>query len=201
MCLYLADSINKKSDLFVAEKEPALLRPPQRGERTVVVAMCWSVCWRVMVRVVMCICSWYIVDKDNAAGSVRQEAASRTEEGAAAAGAPQVEQEGFKWSLKTFRKFLSDREGAAAAAKAFRDIDDVVVKTIVAAEPELTHSLHTGAHCCCVVVSTCTFHDTTPAAANYRTNCFELFGFDIFIDKHLHPHLVEVSRIGSLRMP
>lgn len=55
------------------------------------------------------------------------------------------ETEGFKWSLKAFRKWLSQRESPEIMTRTFQAIDDVVVKTIIAAEPELTHSLHSGA--------------------------------------------------------
>ena len=55
-----------------------------------------------------------------------------------------TETEGFKWSLKAFRKWLEAREGVEISNKTFQAIDDVVVKTIIAAEPELSHSLHTG---------------------------------------------------------
>jgi len=55
----------------------------------------------------------------------------------------------------------------------WKAIDGIIMKTILAAEPELTHSVYTS--------------------TNYRTNCSELFGFDIFIDSHLKPHLIEVS--------
>ena len=52
-----------------------------------------------------------------------------------------------------------------------------------------------------VIIMTAVFHlsaeaEITPklhAIANYRTNCFELFGCDVILDKHLEPHLLEAS--------
>lgn len=52
--------------------------------------------------------------------------------------------EGFKWSLTAFRQWLSNREGSEKCTSVFQQIDDVIIKTILAAEPELTHSIYTG---------------------------------------------------------
>jgi hypothetical protein len=69
--------------------------------------------------------------------------AAAEESAAEAGGGDSGETEGFKWSLKAFRKWLSQRESPEIMTRTFQAIDDVVVKTIIAAEPELTHSLHT----------------------------------------------------------
>jgi hypothetical protein len=52
--------------------------------------------------------------------------------------------EGFKWSLTAFRQWLANREGQARCDEVWRAIDDVIIKTMIAAEPELTHSIYTG---------------------------------------------------------
>jgi tubulin polyglutamylase TTLL4 len=86
--------------------------------------------------------------------------------------------DGFKWTLKAFKTWLAERESPAIMEQTMDNVNSLIVKTILAAEPDLSHSLHT--------------------TANYRTNCFELFGFDVFLDRQLTPHLIEVNVSPSL---
>lgn len=51
--------------------------------------------------------------------------------------------EGFKWSLKAFREWLCNREGKEKCDRVWKQVDDIIIKTIIAAEPELTHSIYT----------------------------------------------------------
>ena len=88
------------------------------------------------------------------------------------------EREGFKWSLQAFKRWLAEQQSQAIMERTMVKIHDMIVKTIVAAEPDLSHSLH--------------------SSVNYRTNCFELFGFDVFLDSKLDPHLIEVNISPSL---
>jgi len=88
------------------------------------------------------------------------------------------ETEGFKWSLTAFKKWLARKEGDAKAEEAFQKVDDLLVKTMISAESTITPQLHTN--------------------ANYRSNCFELFGVDVLLDTKLQPHLIEVNISPSL---
>ena len=93
-------------------------------------------------------------------------------------GGGNVDQEAFKWSLGSFKQWLAQREGKAVVVETFRKINDLLVKTMIAAESEITPKLH--------------------ADANYRSNCYELFGCDVILDKNLNPSLLEVNVSPSL---
>ena len=86
--------------------------------------------------------------------------------------------EGFKWSLAAFRRWLSKKEGREVMEQTFDRIFDLCLKTMIAAEGEITPHLH--------------------SAAQYRSNCYELFGCDVILDSHLRPHLLEVNVSPSL---
>lgn len=86
--------------------------------------------------------------------------------------------EGAKWSLSAFRRYLATHESEDIMKRTMMRVHDVVLKTMIAAEAEITPRMH--------------------AAANFRTNCFELFGLDILLDRELRPHLVEVNISPSL---
>ena len=60
----------------------------------------------------------------------------------------------------------------------FKKIEDIVIKTIISAEPILNNA-------CEMFVP-------------YRHNCFELLGFDVLIDAKLEPWLLEVNLSPSL---
>lgn len=88
------------------------------------------------------------------------------------------EMEGFKWSLAAFRRWLAQREGREVMEQTFDRIFDLCLKAVIAAEGEITPHLH--------------------SSAQYRTNCFELFGCDVILDSDLRPHLLEVNVSPSL---
>ena len=88
------------------------------------------------------------------------------------------ETEGFKWSLPAFKRWMAKNVGPEVMKDTMIKINDLLVKTIIAAESTITPQLH--------------------SAANYRTNCFELFGCDVMLDSKLVPHLIEVNISPSL---
>ena len=68
--------------------------------------------------------------------------------------------------------------GRKTMEQTFDKIFDLCLKTMIAAESEITPHMH--------------------SIAQYRTNCFELFGCDVILDSHLNPHLLEVNVSPSL---
>ena len=76
----------------------------------------------------------------------------------------------YKWSYSEFKNWLARKESPEVAEAAHKRIHDLLVKTMIASESVITPHLH--------------------SSANYRTNCFELFGCDVMLDSKLKPHLV-----------
>ena len=93
--------------------------------------------------------------------------------------------EGSKWSLTAFKRRLIEVWGEERAAKLWRDVDDLVVKTMIAAEPPITDALDAFA----------------PAAARGEPvrSCFQVFGFDVMWDEGGKPYLLEVNLDPALR--
>jgi hypothetical protein len=75
-------------------------------------------------------------------------------------------------------RYLEQRTSRAVMEATFRRVDDLLAKTMIAAESEMTPR----------VFSDCQF----------RSNCFELFGVDVMLDAKLQPHLIEVNISPSL---
>ena len=83
---------------------------------------------------------------------------------------------GSKWSISSLRKVL--REMEIDDQEVFRKIEDIIIKTIISAEPILNNA----------------FEMYVP----FRNNCFELLGFDVLVDQFLNPWLLEVNLSPSL---
>ncbi|CAD2218049.1 tubulin-tyrosine ligase-like protein [Angomonas deanei] len=87
---------------------------------------------------------------------------------------PDVE---LKWDLPRFYRFITDHHGAAALEKLRKDIALVINRTMMATKPIISAALRRV--------------DTVGSFV-------ELYGFDIMIDAHLKPYLVEVNTLPSL---
>ncbi|XP_012256315.2 tubulin polyglutamylase TTLL13-like isoform X2 [Athalia rosae] len=85
---------------------------------------------------------------------------------------------GSKRKISTLNKWLKMKD--VDVEELWSKIDDVIIKTILAAYPILKHSYHT-----CFPT-----HDMTYA-------CFELLGFDVLLDWKLKPYLLEVNHSPS----
>ncbi|KZC11699.1 Tubulin polyglutamylase TTLL13 [Dufourea novaeangliae] len=85
---------------------------------------------------------------------------------------------GSKRKISTLNKWLKVKE--VDVDELWCKIDEVIIKTILAAYPILKHSYHT-----CFPT-----HDKTYA-------CFELLGFDVLLDWKLKPYLLEVNHSPS----
>lgn len=83
---------------------------------------------------------------------------------------------GSKWSITALRKLFSEQ--GIDDEKLWAKIKDLVIKTILSIES--------------ITYAGCEMH------LPYRTNCFELLGFDVLIDDTLNPWLLEVNLSPSM---
>ena len=83
---------------------------------------------------------------------------------------------GSKWSITALRKLFTEQ--GIDDEKLWEKIKDLVIKAILSIES--------------IVFNGCEMH------LPYRSNCFELFGFDVLIDDTLNPWLLEVNLSPSM---
>ncbi|EMP33772.1 Tubulin polyglutamylase TTLL6, partial [Chelonia mydas] len=90
----------------------------------------------------------------------------------------QDEDSGSKRKLSTFNKYM--QKHSYDTDQMWRNIEDVVIKTLISAHPIIKHNYHTC------------FPNHTVGSA-----CFEILGFDILLDHKLKPWLLEVNHSPS----
>ncbi len=76
----------------------------------------------------------------------------------------------LKWDIRSLRLHMGTRHGAAAVTQLFSDIEEVVVRSLLAAQSSVIHD----------------------------RRCFELYGYDVIIDEGLKPWLLEINASPSL---
>ena len=86
--------------------------------------------------------------------------------------------EGSKWSLTALWRYLMQAEGKGTVKRCQNEVKRLITKTLIAAEGEIAPLVHR--------------HLKSPGC------CYELFGFDVFLDKALRPWLIEVNISPSL---
>jgi len=82
----------------------------------------------------------------------------------------------MKWSILQFKEYLRKKD--IDVGKMFDNINDVVIKTVISFEPYLMSKVYN--------------------TYQTRNNFYELFGFDVLIDKKMKPWLIEVNVCPSL---
>jgi hypothetical protein len=87
-------------------------------------------------------------------------------------------QDGFgsKWSLGALKRWLQERGYPLDVIQ--RGIKDLIIKSFLSVEEII--------------------YNNFCAKVPYRSNCFELLGYDILLDTDLKPHLLEVNLCPSL---
>ncbi|XP_055012906.1 tubulin polyglutamylase TTLL5 isoform X1 [Boleophthalmus pectinirostris] len=89
---------------------------------------------------------------------------------------PEVEDYGNKWSMSAVLRYLK-QEGKDTTLL-MQQVEDLIIKALLSAEPQISAA-------CKMFVP-------------HKTNCFELYGFDVLIDAKLKPWLLEVNLSPSL---
>uniref|UniRef100_A0A7R9V866 Tubulin--tyrosine ligase-like protein 9 n=1 Tax=Chlamydomonas euryale TaxID=1486919 RepID=A0A7R9V866_9CHLO len=77
---------------------------------------------------------------------------------------------GMKWSIHSLRKYLMARHGADATNELFHGIQSLIIRCLLAVQPAMINDKH----------------------------AFELYGYDVLIDKDLKPWVIEVNSSPSL---
>ena len=98
----------------------------------------------------------------------------------------EVDGVGSKWSLSALRMRLRTELGDERAARVWGQVDELVVKACIAAEPTMSAETSRAI--------------PTAARGEPVRSCFQLFGFDVMLDADAKPWLLEVNCDPALGM-
>jgi len=109
---------------------------------------------------------------------------SKLQDGSASAGTMPA----FKWSFSQFREHCFE---AGQDYELIMDrVKDLIIKTLLSVEAPIVNTWHQGAN-----YSTC---GMASSQVGPNQTCFEIYGFDVMLDDHLKPWLLEVNTFPSL---
>jgi hypothetical protein len=105
------------------------------------------------------------------------------------------------WALEAFRHRLESEIGSDAASRVWAGVDDLISKTLLAAAPTMCErAAEVDREALSSSARSATSNGAAPPRRGGSTHqCFQLFGFDVMLDRDARPYLLEVNGDPGLR--